>query len=71
MRFLQILFILAQLPVAIVSRCKGQTAYLLYLMGWDATGSNHEVKHRHYHPQTYSSYTEIDEDIQHSEYLLA
>ena len=71
MRILQILFILIQLPAAIVFRRREQTAYLLCLMGRDVKGKENEMKHSNYHPRTYSSYTEIDEDIQHSEYLLA
>jgi hypothetical protein len=70
MRFLQILFILIQLPAAIVFRRKDQTAYLLYLIGRGVQSDNNEVRHSHYNPHMYPSFMEIDEDIKHSEYLL-
>lgn len=71
MRILQVLFILIQLPVAVVFRRKDQTAYLLYLIGWHLKSNRNEMKHSRYNPQTYFSFSEIDDDIKHSEYLLA
>lgn len=71
MRIVQVLFILLQLPVTVVFRRRDQTAYLLYLIGWDGKASKTEVKYSHHNLQAYSSFTEIDEDIKRSEYLTA
>lgn len=70
MKILHLVLIVIQLPLALFTRDQNRIAYLLYLVGWNASSSDISSNSRERVRARHGSYKETRADTTHYEYSL-